>query len=215
MREHRTRGRPRGFDLDATLDVIKNLFWERGYAAVSLADIVSATGLRKGSLYTAYGDKQAMYLKALARYDAGQVAQTVAALRAPDDPRVRIRAFLDAPIAIAYDGADGRGCFLCNAAADRVAQDPEAVVLIRKGFERIERALTTTVSELDQGLPTDKTAAIAAECLAAYVGLRVMARSGLRRSILEAARDRVMAGLPDARVGDAFDREPDYNARQG
>ncbi|MEL6317125.1 MAG: TetR/AcrR family transcriptional regulator [Pseudomonadota bacterium] len=198
MREHRSPGRPRGFDADATLDVIKDLFWARGYEAVSLADVMAATGLRKGSLYAAYGDKRAMYLKALARYDAEQVAETVAALRAPTPPRLRIARFLDAPVAAAYDGADDRGCFLCNAAADRAAEDPDAAALVRTGFEKIERALIDTLAELAPDARRASLASSAAELLVAYSGLRLMARTGLRRDILDAARDRLLAGLPGA-----------------
>lgn len=193
--QERAPGRPRGFDLDATLEIIMDLFWARGYEAVSLADITAATGLRKGSLYTAYGDKQSMYLKALARYDAKQVRHAVDTLRGPSAAYERLRAFLTAPIA-ASGATDERGCFLCNASADRAAQDPEAAAIIRDGFEKIERALTLTVSELAPDLAPEAADRAAAACLAIYAGLRVMARSGVPLSMLKAARDNALAGLP-------------------
>ncbi|MEO0819109.1 MAG: TetR/AcrR family transcriptional regulator [Pseudomonadota bacterium] len=196
MREHRTPGRPRGFDIEATLDVIKALFWERGFEAVSLADIAAATGLRKGSLYAAYGDKQAMYLKALARYEAGEVAATIAALQGPGEPRARLQAFLDGPIRAAYDAGDGRGCFLCNAAADRALVDPDAAAIVRAGFERMEQAVAAVAAELDPALSPETAAAVAAACVTAYAGLRVLARAEMARASLEAARDRVLAALP-------------------
>lgn len=198
MRAQRTPGRPRGFDLDATLDVIKELFWRRGFEAVSLADIMAATGLRKASLYAAYGDKLAMYRKALARYDAEEVTQILTVLSAPGAPRTRLEAFMDAPLIAAFDDADGRGCFLCNAAAERAAEDPGAAATIRKAFDRLERGLARVVSQLDPQAPPKDAAAAAAACLAAYAGLRVMARAGIARTTLEGARDRVLASLPAA-----------------
>lgn len=197
MREDRLPGRPREFDLDATLDHIKDLFWDRGYDAVSLADLMEATGLQKGSLYKAYGDKRSMYLKALARYNSEQVSETVAALNADGDARSRISAFLEAPILAAYDAMDGRGCFLCNAAADRAVEDPDAASEIRTGFSKIQRAVGAALSDLDGTMTFEEADARAAECLTVYSGLRVLARAGLSRNMLEAARDRVLAGLPE------------------
>lgn len=197
MREDRLPGRPREFDLDATLDQIKDLFWDRGYDAVSLADLMEATGLQKGSLYKAYGDKRSMYLKALARYNSEQVSETVAALDADGDARSRIAVFLEAPILAAYDAMDGRGCFLCNAAADRAVEDPDAASEIRTGFSKIQRAVGAALSDLDGTMTFEEADARAAECLTVYSGLRVLARAGLSRNMLEAARDRVLAGLPE------------------
>ncbi len=66
MREPTTMGRPREFDVDEALTKIMAVFWAKGFEGSSLSDLVAATGLKKGSLYAAFGDKRAMYLKALA-----------------------------------------------------------------------------------------------------------------------------------------------------
>ena len=61
-------GRPRQFDEDLALDSAMQAFWAKGYEATSLADLMAATGLHKGSLYQAFGDKHSLFIRALNRY---------------------------------------------------------------------------------------------------------------------------------------------------
>jgi len=195
MREQRTTGRPRGFDLDATLEVLMRLFWARGFEGVSLADLAEATGLRKGSLYAAYGDKRAMYLGALARYEAVAVDAAVAGRGGAGAPMERLRAFLSAPIEAASVRGDRRGCFLCNASADRAALDPEAARLVRRGFDKLEAALVCALGEIRPGRDEAGRRERARLILAVYAGLYTMGRSGLDRARLEAARDAALVGV--------------------
>ena len=76
MRETKTIGRPREFDADSMLLKIMDVFWARGFVGTTLSHLVAATGLKKGSLYAAFGDKREMYLKALALYDRTAIAAT-------------------------------------------------------------------------------------------------------------------------------------------
>jgi TetR/AcrR family transcriptional repressor of nem operon len=65
-------GRPRQYDPDKALDAAQEAFWSHGYAATSMADLCAATGMKKGSLYQAFGDKRALFFAVLDRYlDAG------------------------------------------------------------------------------------------------------------------------------------------------
>src|SRR3954454_20321978 len=64
------RGRPRGFDTEAAVERAMNVFWSRGYHATALPDLLRATGLSRGSLYAAFGDKHSLFLRALDRYIA-------------------------------------------------------------------------------------------------------------------------------------------------
>jgi TetR/AcrR family transcriptional repressor of nem operon len=61
-------GRPREFDEDVALDAAMEAFWHHGYAGTSMANLEKATGLGKGSIYKAFGDKHALFLRALTRY---------------------------------------------------------------------------------------------------------------------------------------------------
>src|SRR5260370_5408388 len=64
------RGRPRAYDPDSALARAVDAFWDAGFAATSLDDLTAATGMNRPSLYGAFGDKQALYRKALDLYRA-------------------------------------------------------------------------------------------------------------------------------------------------
>ena len=189
-------GRPREFDPDETLSKIMQLFWEHGYEATGLSDITKATGLGKASLYAAFGNKQSMYLKALAQYDAQVVEAAVHMLRAPDkSPLARIDAFVSAPLAALKEPADTRGCFLCNASADRASLDPQTARMVRSGYDRMRAAIAHALHEADPQMCAETRREQAQLILTVYTGLRVMARSGAPVETLEPARTTLMQTL--------------------
>lgn len=60
--------RPREFDEEAVLDSALRTFWENGYEGTSVEDLVQSTGLGRASLYGAFGDKEQLFERVLARY---------------------------------------------------------------------------------------------------------------------------------------------------
>ena len=113
--------RPREFDTDTALRAITLLFWEHGYEATSMHDIERSTGLRKQSLYRAFGDKRAMYLAALAAYEREEMKQAAELLAGPGDAASRFARLFRHIIEGAVEADDRRGCFLCNACVDQAA----------------------------------------------------------------------------------------------
>ena len=79
-RASRARGRPRAYDPNEVLDKALKVFWQKGFAATSLDDLVEATGVNRPSLYAGFGDKESMYLKAMQRYRARTDSQLDAVL---------------------------------------------------------------------------------------------------------------------------------------
>ena len=75
--------RPRTFDEHEVVAAARDEFWERGYAATSVDDLTAATGLGKGSLYGAFGDKHTLYLRALDDYISSSLEDVRASLRNP------------------------------------------------------------------------------------------------------------------------------------
>ena len=70
MSEARPRGRPRRYDPDRAMDAAVGAFLAAGFSGTSLDRLSEATGMNRPSLYGAFGDKEALYLKALAHYAA-------------------------------------------------------------------------------------------------------------------------------------------------
>jgi len=65
---NRARGRPRLFDTEKALVVAQQLFWKRGYDAVSVSDITNALGITPPSFYSAFGSKTALFTQVLQQY---------------------------------------------------------------------------------------------------------------------------------------------------
>jgi TetR/AcrR family transcriptional repressor of nem operon len=118
-REVLTRKRKRTFDEGVALEAIRGTFWDRGYSATSLDDIMRATGLGKGSLYAAFGNKRRMFALALRQYCAGLVADAKRALRGPDAGAMRrLDAYLRRMSGVFTSSK--RGCLLSKAVADQI-----------------------------------------------------------------------------------------------
>ncbi len=192
MRDTNLVGRPREFDENDALARIMETFWRYGYEGTSLADLVEATELKKGSLYAAFGDKQHMYQKALAHYEQEIINPAAEFLSSGGSQSyARIRDFLSAPIQAVWSDSDTRGCFLCNASADHADVDPDTARLVQRGFDKLEASLKTALANLD--FRTAEARQLARLLLTVYAGLRIMARSGRTKATLEDARDSALA----------------------
>lgn len=114
----RSRGRPRKFDEEAVLDTLTALFWQHGYEATSMADIVEASGLNKSSLYNTFGSKQQLFATVLARYIDTRACALADLVDASGDGIEGMHTFLDA-IRAELDGDFGRqGCLAVNTSAE-------------------------------------------------------------------------------------------------
>ena len=192
--------RPREFDPDAALARAMDAFWATGYEGTSLADLVAATGLNKGSLYAAFGDKRRLYLAAIERYERDGIDRTVAALRDAQDPRTAIAAVFDGVIA-AVERRDRRGCLLCNASVDRAPYDPSVERRVLSALARLQRALAGALRRADPHAAAAGIEARASHLLATYMGLRTMARAGVAAAELRAIAGYALAGHgPEPRV---------------
>lgn len=190
-------GRPREFDEAEALEQIMHVFWAKGFEGASLADLMAATGLQKGSLYAAFGDKRALYLKALAHYDQTEIERAVRVLSGTGTARARIGAFLRAAVDPVKSG-DERGCFLCNSCVDQAALDEQSREASQAGLARLERALERALADAPT-MSGDRARrrAEARHLLSVYIGLRSLAKSGAALSLLEDVRRRALQGLDD------------------
>lgn len=194
------RGRPRAFDEDAALDEALALFWRLGFQGASLAELTQAMGLSKPSLYAAFGDKEALYLRALERYVQGRVADKVAALAAEPDGFKAVQGFLRG-MARMFTEAEQKGCFVVNGLSDLGGTGVPAAVeqALAAAHKDIERALRERLLRAQQegGLAAGAEVRPLASFFATFLaGLGVSAKAGGRRAQLEAAIEGAMRSWP-------------------
>lgn len=106
-------GRPRGFDTEATLDKVVDVFWTHGYEGSSMATLTAATGLSKPSLYAAFGDKGQLFRAAFARYRERQAEFTSKALANPQ-VRAGVESLLMALVDSQTQSGKPHGCLLVH-----------------------------------------------------------------------------------------------------
>ncbi len=102
-----------------------NVFWTRGYHATSLTDLLEGTGLSKGSLYKAFGDKKSLFLKALDCYAEAGLEELGETLATPGPVKQAIRAALTIYVPLSAGDAGRRGCMVMATAAEMLPHDAE------------------------------------------------------------------------------------------
>jgi AcrR family transcriptional regulator len=188
--EKRPRGRPRAYDPDEALGQAMAAFWDAGYAATSLDDLSAATGMNRPSLYAAFGDKQAIYLKAIARYRAGPALRE--ALQGGTLREALTRAYR-AALSVYVAGDQGqRGCFVIGTAATEAVTNPIVRAEVATVLSEVDEAYENRIREaLEKGeLPADADPVSLARLASAVLhSLAVRARAGEKRRRLQALAD--------------------------
>ncbi len=168
-------GRSREFDIEETLAKVRDQFWHHGYAATSIDRLMEATNLGKGSLYAAFGDKRALFLRVLREYSSAKVATV-------RDLHTRAPRAIDALRATLRPTPGARGCFLANCTVELSPHDAEVVAIARTTSTLLERIVAETVRRaVNEGdLPeSTRPQELAAVMLATGSGLELLGRTGL------------------------------------
>ena len=155
---------PRTYDADAAMDRALDLFWERGYEAVSVEDLVRVTGMNRFGLYQRFGDKRGLLLACLARYAALMLEGPLASLTHPSAGRAEIEALFATLVAFAT-APNSRACFVLDTAVALGATDPELFAALRTYLDRVQQGFAAALTsardrgELAPGLDVDAHAA--------------------------------------------------------
>jgi AcrR family transcriptional regulator len=140
----RRRGRPRAYDPQVAIRQARDTFWRGGYAATSLEDLSAAMGMNRPSIYAAFGDKRALYLRAATDYADMSREWLTTALARPRSLADGLRAVFRYARDFYLTGGDApRGCFLLGTAVTEANRDPE----VRAVVETTMSAFTASFAE--------------------------------------------------------------------
>ncbi len=147
MKVHTGRpGRPREFDIDdATRDAME-VFWNSGFHATSLPDLIEGMGLTRGSIYKAYEDKRSIYLAALDAYVDAKLDRTARKLDRADK-RAAIRDALAMTARECASELGRKGCFVTAALAEMVPNDPDVETRSLRLLSGLERLFADAIAE--------------------------------------------------------------------
>lgn len=187
--------RPRNFDLDDVKERLMNTFWREGYARTSLPKLTAASGLLRGSLYAAFGQKDAMFSVALERYlDQLRVAIV------SDAPGIDgLRYMLDAVVQITIDDPERRGCLLINAIPEARSLGTANRRAIDQGLAEMRLFIGAKLREA-QETPSQKAdlEPLVALVFAASISIRVLGRAGQDPQLLQDIADGAVAAVQQA-----------------
>jgi TetR/AcrR family transcriptional regulator, transcriptional repressor for nem operon len=175
------------FDVDEVLDKAMQAFWNRGYEATSMQDLVDSTGINRGSLYSTYRDKHALFLAALHRYAETIHFRRLADLESAYGPRDAIRQLFLAVTAEVPESGNC-GCFLTNTALELAAHDPEAGRIVARAQKQTEEWFARMIDKgkaAGEIAPHVSSSETASGLLASLIGLSVLSRSRPEPALLK------------------------------
>lgn len=130
--------RTKAFNHDEIVDAAMQVFWQLGYSATSIQDLVDATGLSRSSLYNAFENKHGLYAQALRRYHE-LTARNITLLQEPGPVKELVRRLLMRIVNDELDGSAQRGCLAANAALELAGPDDSITELLAGNFLRLKR----------------------------------------------------------------------------
>jgi AcrR family transcriptional regulator len=191
-------GRPREFDVDKALDLALQVFWRKGYEGASIADLTETMGITKPSLYSAFGNKEELFRKALDRYVDGPGGYFQVALAKPTVHAVAEHLLYESADAVTDpDHPPGclavQGALTCGDAAESIKQ--ELVSRRAKGEQDLRERFERAIAEGD--LPQGSDAADLAAYLSAILqGMAVQAAGGTTREQLRKIAEMALRTWP-------------------
>lgn len=157
-------------------------FWDAGYAATSLQDLMRVTRLGKGSLYAAFGDKHELFLRVLHRYAASLGHAVRGSINSTPRAADALRSFVMMPVGDPSGRGARRGCLLANSTSELASTDPTVAAEARRTYEGITAVLAEGAlrAQVEGDLsPSVEPVSLARALLAAQQGLTFMGRTGM------------------------------------
>ena len=194
----RGMGRPRNFSEEDALEAAMRMFWEKGYEGASISDLTTSMGINRSSMYTIFGDKEALFYRAVQRYENGPVSFVGNAMQEPT-ARKAVEVLLQRAGDFYADPKNPRGCLSVQGAlavgteAESVKQ---AMIEFRKTGEVILMKRFQRAQEEGEDLRNQAPADLARYTLTLLAGLGVQSANGASKSELQRIVDIALKSLP-------------------
>ncbi|NJC70704.1 TetR/AcrR family transcriptional regulator [Planosporangium thailandense] len=183
-------GRSKEFEPQEALRAALDLFWERGYEATSMSDLVERLGIGRASIYGTFGSKQELFLQALDRYVSETDARVIERLSRPGRALSAVRELVEWYVE-ETERDDGRGCLVVNAAVELLPANEAVARRVEASWRTLEVALATALSRarVEGDLRPDADPLSLARFLVVVLqGLRVVGKGADRHRGRDAAR---------------------------
>lgn len=171
--------RNKEFNQDEVLDKSIQLFWEKGYNACSMQDVVDGLGLSRSSIYDTFTDKKNLFLQSLKKYQEDYTSIVINMLRDSSDIRKTLQDIFDS-IVQDVEKCSQKGCFMTNSTIELAHTDEEVAKIIGSNKQQLESAFERALQkgqDLGQISPKNNPKILSKYLYSNLAGLRVIAKN--------------------------------------
>ena len=194
----RGMGRPRNFSEDDALEAAMHVFWEKGYEGASIGDLTTSMGINRSSMYTIFGDKEALFHRAIQRYKDGPVSFIGEAVREPTARRT-VEVLLQRAAGFYGDPKHPRGCLSVQGAI-AVGTEAEGVKQALTEFRKRGQVVLTErfkwAQEAGECLKDHNPADLARYIMTLLNGLGIQSANGASKEELQSIVNMALGSLP-------------------
>jgi len=179
----------KNYDEIKVLESAMRAFWAHGYEATSMSALVKATGVNRGSIYSAFPNKHELFMRALEHYDQVYRCQHLQDLTEQQSPLEAIIKVFESAASKPGDANTPWGCLVVNTALELSPHDPEVAEFVDRSLQGVEEFFHSRIEAAKQdgairkSLDSDSTAKA---LLSLFLGLRVLTRAKTRQATIDA-----------------------------
>lgn len=173
--------RTKEFDTDEVVEKAMHTFWQQGYHATSMTDLIAATGLNSGSIYATFKDKHALFMAALGRYSHEALVQIRKLIAEYENPREAMLALVEYSIRVSTGKDRKKSCLLGNSVLELAHCDEQVAKLARNHNQQMAHLIGEALEDAmrKKQLPRTVDAQNAAWSIICYIqGVRVLGKAG-------------------------------------
>ena len=192
--------RKKQFDIDDVMHKAMIAFWDNGYRATSLQNLVECMGINRASLYDTFGDKYSLFIDTLHGYKLNYLQPFFIEKMKAYTPREAILGLFEDVSDAVLKGEERNGCFMINTALEASPHDERVAKIVRQSFAYMEKNFFRKL--IEQGQASGEIAksvvpiTTARTLLSLFIGLRVLARSRPEKTLLQSISTQVKILLP-------------------
>ncbi len=174
--------RTKGFDVDQALEAAEHQFWAQGYEGTSMQDLEQSMGLKRTSIYNAFGNKRALYMKALDRYKRHKLTRYLNAISQAPTAELAIQSALNEAIELHFNPSNPGGCMIVLSLLENNQHDAETNAILERAVNSLRLALKKRFRKAvrDGEIPPGTHCSSKAdEVVALITGIIVMAKASV------------------------------------
>jgi len=139
--------RTKQFDERQALVSAMLVFWEKGYEGTSINDLEQAMGLKRTSIYNAFGNKSALFERVMSCYKESVMAALFADLDGAPDIREGVRRLLNGALDIHFDEDNPGGCLVVLSLMESGQHDEQSLASMQQTIQNLKSALQQRLSK--------------------------------------------------------------------